>query len=239
MDFKFQRHRIDKTSRDEIVSELTNAAKRFDLKEFTCKEFNAGASIKHSTVLREFGDWSKAMAVLKEYLSEKGIELQSRKKPKRNDYISDKRMFDEMERIWKRIGHRPSRIEWASENPQFNYNTLCRHFNGWRKACFKFIEYKMGKAVLDGDAVKATKDISTVRIKAKEERREAPLKMRLKVLQKDNFRCVLCGKSPAINPGTVLHVDHLIPFSKNGKTVISNLRTLCAECNWGKGNDEN
>lgn len=31
-----------------------------------------------------------------------------------------------------------------------------------------------------------------------------------------------------------LHVDHIIPIAKGGKTVKENLRTLCEECNWGK-----
>lgn len=32
-----------------------------------------------------------------------------------------------------------------------------------------------------------------------------------------------------------LHVDHIMPISKGGKTEPSNLRTLCIDCNLGKG----
>ena len=34
--------------------------------------------------------------------------------------------------------------------------------------------------------------------------------------------------------GGKLHVDHIKPVSKGGKTVRDNLRTLCEDCNLGK-----
>lgn len=65
---------------------------------------------------------------------------------------------------------------------------------------------------------------------------DIPLRMRFNVMQGDNFRCVLCGNSPPVTPGLVLHVDHIIPWSKDGKARLHNLRTLCADCNIGRGN---
>jgi 5-methylcytosine-specific restriction endonuclease McrA len=69
-----------------------------------------------------------------------------------------------------------------------------------------------------------------------EDRRDPSIGLRFKVLQRDRFKCVLCGDHPARNPECVLHVDHLIPWSKGGKTREDNLRTLCATCNVGRGN---
>jgi len=57
--------------------------------------------------------------------------------------------------------------------------------------------------------------------------------MRYDVLSRDNFRCVLCGASA--QDGVKLHVDHIRPLAKGGKTEMSNLRTLCDRCNLGKG----
>lgn len=69
-----------------------------------------------------------------------------------------------------------------------------------------------------------------------EDRRDPSIGLRFKVLQRDRFKCVLCGDHPARNAECVLHVDHLTPWSKGGKTREDNLRTLCATCNVGRGN---
>lgn len=56
-------------------------------------------------------------------------------------------------------------------------------------------------------------------------------KLRYQILQRDNFRCVLCGRDQSSSP---LEVDHIQPVSKGGKTEPHNLRTLCRDCNRGK-----
>lgn len=56
--------------------------------------------------------------------------------------------------------------------------------------------------------------------------------LRYDVLKRDGFKCVICGRTAA--DGIKLHVDHIVPVSKGGKTELSNLRTLCDECNLGK-----
>lgn len=58
--------------------------------------------------------------------------------------------------------------------------------------------------------------------------------IRYNVLKRDNFSCQICGIT--VKDGTKLHVDHIIPVSKGGKTVMSNLQTLCERCNIGKSN---
>ncbi len=69
-----------------------------------------------------------------------------------------------------------------------------------------------------------------------QDRRDPSIGLRFKVFRRDNFKCVLCGDNPPLNPQCVLHVDHVIPWSKGGETRIDNLRTLCASCNVGRGN---
>jgi hypothetical protein len=68
------------------------------------------------------------------------------------------------------------------------------------------------------------------------DRRDPGIGLRFKVLQRDQFRCRLCGRSPATELSCNLHVDHVVPFSKGGKTTFENLRALCADCNVGKSN---
>ena len=61
-------------------------------------------------------------------------------------------------------------------------------------------------------------------------------KLRYEVMRRDNFRCVLCGSTA--DDGVKLHVDHIYPVSKGGKTEMSNLRTLCDRCNFGKSDKD-
>ena len=82
----------------------------------------------------------------------------------------------------------------------------------------------------------------TLRLKAQQQTRQYQIKaerakmsdsLRYDILKRDNFRCQICGSTA--QDGVKLHVDHIIPVSKGGRTVTSNLRTLCDRCNMGKG----
>ena len=66
-------------------------------------------------------------------------------------------------------------------------------------------------------------------------RRKLTAVTRLRVLQRDGFRCVLCGHSPATDRRIRLHLDHIQPLARGGSNALSNLQTLCQECNVGKG----
>lgn len=68
----------------------------------------------------------------------------------------------------------------------------------------------------------------------KQERKIMNDDIRYNVLKRDNFTCQICGATA--KEGAKLHVDHIIPISEGGKTVMSNLQTLCDRCNMGKSN---
>ena len=57
------------------------------------------------------------------------------------------------------------------------------------------------------------------------ERQKKILKLR------DGNRCKACGTLT-----TCFQADHVIPYSKGGKTVLQNGQALCADCNLKKGN---
>lgn len=60
------------------------------------------------------------------------------------------------------------------------------------------------------------------------------IRLRFLVLRRDNFKCKICGKSPAIDPSISLEVDHIHPWVKGGETILENLQSLCSVCNRGK-----
>jgi 5-methylcytosine-specific restriction endonuclease McrA len=100
----------------------------------------------------------------------------------------------------------------------------------------------MGNDILSDDFVlpdyENQKSKSDKTVYKQEISRNIPLSLRLHVLSRDNFRCVFCGKSPATDIGTKLHIDHIKPFSKGGKSTLDNLQTLCEECNLGKSDSD-
>lgn len=65
-------------------------------------------------------------------------------------------------------------------------------------------------------------------------RQPIPRKLRHIVFQRDGYRCRECG---ATNKQTRLHVDHIVPVAKGGTNDLSNLQTLCEECNRAKYTD--
>jgi len=52
--------------------------------------------------------------------------------------------------------------------------------------------------------------------------------MRLKILERDGWRCQLCGRPAKA-------VDHILPRSRGGDGDPSNLRAICGPCNSRKG----
>jgi len=53
------------------------------------------------------------------------------------------------------------------------------------------------------------------------------------VFQRDNFKCVYCGRSP-IEDGVKLCLDHIEPYYISKNNSLYNLVTSCTECNIGK-----
>lgn len=72
------------------------------------------------------------------------------------------------------------------------------------------------------------------RYHSKNQRKLMTPKLRREIAERDGYTCQNCGKY--MPDGVGLHIDHIIPVSKGGKTVPSNLQVLCSKCNGRKGN---
>jgi hypothetical protein len=60
-------------------------------------------------------------------------------------------------------------------------------------------------------------------------------KLRMQVLERDQYRCRVCGERPADNVHVTLHVHHIRPWGGGlgGMTVRDNLITVCHTCHAG------
>jgi hypothetical protein len=67
--------------------------------------------------------------------------------------------------------------------------------------------------------------------RTKSKRRAVSKKLRLLILERDGYKCCICGRTAK---ETKLEVDHKIPVAKGGKDSLNNLWTLCIDCNRGK-----
>lgn len=55
-----------------------------------------------------------------------------------------------------------------------------------------------------------------------------PAKVRIEVMNRDKSTCQLCGEKA---PDVPIQIDHIVPVSKGGKSVVENLQCLCRTCN--------
>jgi 5-methylcytosine-specific restriction endonuclease McrA len=118
---------------------------------------------------------------------------------------------------------------------KFNYKRYRQYFT------FQFVNQVSNKFILVSDNMKRLQEIRDIiqsRIKQSFKKPEIKRqivtnKLKHEVWRRDNFTCQYCGKS--INE-IELEIDHILPISKGGESVISNLQTLCVECNRTKSN---
>jgi hypothetical protein len=226
--FNLYRRRVDALSRDVLVQELRKVAEQLGGRRFSRHEFDLHATeCKGSAVLSHFGSWSAALNAI-------GTPLADHR-PNRKQ-ITNVQLLSELARVWRARGHRPSKLEWEASSASYSYTTYKQRFGGWLNACAELVGRNVEKIGADTDADTERNHVAVARVPP-ERVRTVPLKIRLRVLTRDQFRCVLCGRTPALNQGAVLHIDHIIPFFDGGLTTEANLRTLCELCNWGKGAD--
>lgn len=216
-----------------MINELRRVAAHYQGRRFSRREYDAVAkSCKGSAVLQRFGTWRAALEATGLSLNVVG---------KNRFTISDQQLFEEMQRVWSEIGHRPSFDEWVKSKPRYSYTTYKSRFKGWVNACTAFIAYVTGEKAQGSESrLPRIQDKRTYVQKPHSpdpEKRNVSERLRYRVLARDLFKCVLCGRSPASEPGVKLHVDHILPFSKGGQTKIENLRSVCNRCNWGKGSE--
>lgn len=219
-----------------LVKDLLRVSELLDKKIVTSTEYYDHGKYSSPTITERFGTWSN-------FVDKAGLEQTGfiRK-------IEDEELFSEIERIWTTLGKQPTTTDMKKGISKYSLDSFTRRFGGWRNALTAFIEYiksddnsvieETKKTSLQDVEVPVTeKEVAKPRnIIQKRTPRNINLKLRFKVLLRDNFKCCYCGASPAKDPNVILHVDHILPWSKGGETELENLQAACSTCNLGKNN---
>jgi len=221
--------------KDEVLlADLVRVATELNNTNITIRDYEVFGKYTHVTMGVRFGSWNKAKEKAK---LEVTYSINN----------SNEDLFQNILELWTLLGRQPKYGEVISPNSQFNGSTYARRFGSWRAALEAFIEYvnsdsnteyfEEANTQLIPINVQSKNSNSAQRdIKRKRTPRGINLRLRWTILKRDNFSCRKCGRSPAKDPNIILHVDHIIPWSKNGETVHENLETLCEQCNLGKSN---
>lgn len=216
-DPKFHLSRVSgaPVSDDELLSDIRLAAAAANTKIISQRLYSEYGKYDPSTVSRRFGTWNKAVIAA-------GLEVAN------EINITDERLFDNLMLLWEHYGRQPRRAELARPPSVISQGAYRRRFSSWTYALTQFIAY--------ANALEAQPPIQIENAISRKTGRDASLRLRFRVMKRDNFSCRACGASPALNPGLVLHIDHVKPWSMGGDTIEENLQTLCEHCNLGKSN---
>ena len=215
--FKLTRVSGQPVSDAELLADLKRVARMLNASTVSMPKYHEHGQYDESTLAHRFGSWNNA-------LLEAGLTLSNEVN------ISDDRLFENILILWQHYGRQPRRRELSKPPSTISQSPYKRRFNSWTAALAAFVEYANG----------GVSEMLAVPEKGKNQPktpRDPSLRLRWHVLQRDRFTCCACGASPALTPGIELHVDHIVPWSKGGKTVLENLRTLCSVCNLGKSDE--
>lgn len=224
-------------SDEEYSNDLRRISEKLDLDTVKYSDYEKYGKYSATHIIKRFGGWNKALE--KAGLNPTGLKRET---------ITEKECFDEIERIWQLLGRQPTSTDIIKGDIcKYSIDTFKRRFGGWRKALEAFVTYinateyecEMQASLSNAPATDA-ENFSEPKVSISQAcskhctPRSINARLRFKVLNRDNFKCCACGASPAKDPSVELHVDHIIPWSKGGETVIDNLQTLCSKCNLGK-----
>ena len=129
--------------------------------------------------------------------------------------------------LWQQVlekeGQTPRKDDLRAYGYSLSDDTISRRFGSWRKALVRAHE-SITEDSLSEDPPAAVPNVQRTRV-------ALSLRKRFFVLKRDQFACVRWGVSGA---GVRLEVHHRFPFAKGGSDHLSNLETLCYECNRGQ-----
>lgn len=216
MTFELETHHRNTPDAD-LIADLKSVAIQLDKDKVTLDEYNDYGKYHSSTLTRRFGSWFKC------------LELAGLKRTRSRLNIPNEELFENLMEVWTKLGRQPKYNDMFKPLSNFSSGTYENRFGSWRSALESFVKY-MNEGEIEVEP-KSLKSKPTSRHKTQ---RNINIRLRFIVLRRDNFKCKICGKSPATDSTIELHVDHILAWAKGGETIIDNLQTLCSVCNIGK-----
>ena len=206
-------------SNAELLADLRRVAQLLGANTVPARQYTEHGHYSHTTISKRFNNsWNEALLAA-------GLRLSNEVD------ISDVRLFENLLTLWKHYGRQPRRKELARP-PSMISQTPYNRFGGWTAALKAFVDYanstEQEPPAAGPHGASASRHTTS---------RYPSLRLQWKVLKRDHYKCRACGRSPATTAGLELQVDHIIPWSKDGETVLENLQTLCSDHNLGKSNE--
>ena len=200
-------------SDEEIIEDVLAVKRKLGVDLLTGQDYFKHGKFGSKAIVKHFGSWGK----LADKLGMKKAAVHVRHTPQE--------LFGMMKTLWDEKGRKPSMSEFLHCSGHTKKYLLGR-FKSWPDFLSQFVAYANSGGTSLPTVISTRPAIGPY---------EIPAKLQYQVLKRDNSTCVLCG---AKAPKAKLHIDHIVPYSKGGRTVLSNLRTLCSKCNLGKGNSD-
>ena len=219
MDFKIKLP-ILKVTDEQLLLDLKRVANLLKKDILSQNDYKKHGKYSISTYGDHFGNFRKA-------LKKAEFNISRNWGTSREDYLEN------LKEVWTKLGRQPKYSEMVIPFSRHSSTSYAHTFGNWTKTLEEFKKYLEEEEI---DTIESIKNKNTIDIKSHKTQRGVNWRLRFKVMQRDSFTCVACGRSPAKSKDIELHVDHIIPWSKCGETIYENLQTLCSVCNIGKSN---
>lgn len=213
-------------TQEDLLNDICHVAEEYNLKNLSAGIYDKYGKYNHYKIARVFGSWNRALKAA-------GLYYNVAKN------LTEEELFGNLLNIWQKLGRQPYYRDLHQPLSICSAKPYVTKYGSWYNALEKFVEYMNKDEVEDINQViniEVDKPTPENKVITHKTSRNINLRLRYQVLKRDNFKCVVCGRSLAKDPNIELHIDHIIPWSKGGETVIDNLRTLCSDCNLGKSN---
>lgn len=227
---KMREQPAKRLSKDDLLVDMRRVHALVGKDFLTVSDFNAHSVSSVEAVRRRFGSWANALKLAGIPQSEGA-----------NKNWSNEECFENLAVVWTHFGRPPAYREMFSSPSTISGKAYETRWGTWRKALRVFVEWANAESEASTSepsqklaAIEAAVKPVVIR-RAEEDQRQVGPRLRFRVFQRDRFRCVACGRSPATDLNIVLHADHIKPVALGGKSAIENLQTLCEGCNLGKG----